>query len=142
MFSPGFGRGPPSLGFDCTGLVAWSLLAPRCWKPPCQSTPFARSVVLWRWCVRTTVYTLFPHLVRALWLMALRSRHCRITAGLASMDMPLLVSSVESQLWGFCSWLYRSSWLAQGCIPLLRLLPYFLRSEAEFLRVLCFEFLR
>ena len=22
MFSPGFGRGPPSLGFDCTGLVA------------------------------------------------------------------------------------------------------------------------
>ena len=72
--------------------------------------------------------------------MALRSRHCRITAGLASMDMPLLVSSVESQLWGFCSWLYRASWLAQGCIPLLRLLPYFLRSEAEFLWVLCFEF--
>ena len=72
--------------------------------------------------------------------MAVRSRHCRITAGLASMDMPLLVSSVESQLWGFCSWLYRASWLAQGCIPLLRLLPYFLRSEAEFLRVLCFEF--
>ena len=68
--------------------------------------------------------------------MALRSRHCRITAGLASMDMPLLVSSVESQLWGFCSWLYRASWLAQGSIPLLRLLPYFLRSEAEFLRVL------
>ena len=57
--------------------------------------------------------------------MALRSRHCRITAGLASMDGPLLVSSVESQLWGFCSWLYRASWLAQGCIPLLRLLPYF-----------------
>ena len=57
--------------------------------------------------------------------MALRSCHCRITAGLASMDMPLLVSSVESQLWGFCSWLYRASWLAQGCLPLLRLLPYF-----------------
>ena len=50
MFSPGFGRGPPSPGCDCTGLVAWSLLAPRSWKPPCQSTPFARSVVLWRWC--------------------------------------------------------------------------------------------
>ena len=32
------------------------------------------------------------------WLMALRSGHCRITAGLASMDGPLLVSSVESQL--------------------------------------------
>ena len=72
--------------------------------------------------------------------MALRSRHCRITAGLASMDMPLLVSSVESQLWGLCSWLYRASWLAQGCIPLLRLLPYFSHSGAEFLRVLCFKF--
>ena len=43
-----------------------------------------------------------------------------ITAGLASMDRPLLVSSVESQLCGFCSWFYRASWLAQGCIPLLR----------------------
>ena len=32
------------------------------------------------------------------WLLALRSSHCRITAGLASMDRPLLVSSVESQL--------------------------------------------
>ena len=32
------------------------------------------------------------------WLMALRSGHCRITTGLASMDGPLLVSSVESQL--------------------------------------------
>ena len=30
--------------------------------------------------------------------MALRSGHCRIPAGLASMDGPLLVSSVESQL--------------------------------------------
>ena len=56
------------------------------------------------------------------------------------MDMPLLVSSVESQLWGFCSCLYRASWLAQGCIPLLRLLPYFLRSEAEFLRVSLLRF--
>ena len=32
------------------------------------------------------------------WLLTLRSSHCRITAGLASMDRPLLVSSVESQL--------------------------------------------
>ena len=30
--------------------------------------------------------------------MAFRSGHCRIPAGLASMDWPLLVSSVESQL--------------------------------------------
>ena len=50
MFSPGFGRDPPSPGCDFTGLVAWSLLAPQSWKPPCQSTPFARSVVHWRWC--------------------------------------------------------------------------------------------
>ena len=64
VFSPGFGRGPPSSGCDCTGLVAWSLLAPRSWKPPCQFTPFARSIVLWRWCGWTTVSPLFPHLVR------------------------------------------------------------------------------
>ena len=100
MFSPGFGRVPPSLGWDCTGLVAWLLLAPRGWKPPCQSTLVARSVVLWRWCVRTSVFTLFPHVVRGTLVMTGRSRHCRITAGLASMDIPLLVSSVESQLWG------------------------------------------
>ena len=42
--------GAPSPGCDFTGLVAWSLLAPRSWKPPCQSTPFTRSVVHWRWC--------------------------------------------------------------------------------------------
>ena len=42
--------GAPSPGFDFTGLVAWSLLAPQSWKPPSLSTPFARSVVLWRWC--------------------------------------------------------------------------------------------
>ena len=42
--------GTPSPGFDFTGLIAWSLLAPRSWKPPSLSTPFARSIVLWRWC--------------------------------------------------------------------------------------------
>ena len=55
--------------------------------------------------------------------MALRSRHCRITAGLASMDRPLLASSVESQIWGFCSWLYRASWLAQGVFPCFAYCP-------------------
>ena len=55
--------------------------------------------------------------------MTLWCSHCRITAGLASMDSPLLVLSIESQLCGFCSWLYRASWLAQGCILLLRQLP-------------------
>ena len=62
MFSPGFGRGPPSPGCDCTGLVAWSLLAPRCWKPPYQSGLFARSVVIWCWCGRTTVSPLVSSL--------------------------------------------------------------------------------
>ena len=101
MFSPGFGRDPPSPECDCSGLVAWSLLAPRSWKPPYQSTPFARSVVLWRWCGRTTVSPLVSSLSAehfGLWPYGLA-----ITAGLASMDRPLLVSSVESQLWGFCS---------------------------------------
>ena len=40
----------PSPGFDFSGLVAWSLLASQSWKPPSQSTPFARSIVLWRLC--------------------------------------------------------------------------------------------
>ena len=123
VFSSGFGRGPPSPGCDFTVLVAWSLLAPRSWKPPCQSTPFARSVVHWRWCGADDSLPLVSSLSAArfgLWPYGLA-----IAAGLASMDRPLLVSSVESQLWGFCSWVYRASWLAQGCIPLLHLLPYF-----------------
>ena len=41
------------------------------------------------------------------------------------MDMPLLVSSVESQLWGFCSWFYRASWLAQGVSPGFAYCPTF-----------------
>ena len=53
--------------------------------------------------------------------MPLRSRHCRITAGLASMDMPLLVSSVESQLWGFCS---PVGWL-RGVFPCFAYCPTF-----------------
>ena len=40
----------PSPGFDFTGLVIWSLLAPRSWEPPSQSTPFSRSVAFWRLC--------------------------------------------------------------------------------------------
>ena len=114
-----------SPGFDFAGLVAWSLLAPRSWKAPSLSAPFSRSVTLWRLCGAGYSPPLVSSRTAALWLMALRSRHCRITAGLASMDRPLLVSSVESQICGFCSWLYRASWLAQGCIPLLGQLPYF-----------------
>ena len=40
----------PSPGFDFAGLVAWSLVAPRSWKPPSQSAPFSRSVAFWRLC--------------------------------------------------------------------------------------------
>ena len=64
--------------------------------------------------MRSSVFTLFPPVVRGTLVLTGRSHHCRIIAGLASMDMPLLVSSVKSQLWGFCSWFYRASWLAQG----------------------------
>ena len=48
--------------------------------------------------VRVGVHPCFLAYCGAPWLMALRSGHCRIPAGLASMDRPLLVSSVESQL--------------------------------------------
>ena len=65
----------------------------------------------------------FPPVVQGTLVLTGRSRHCRITAGLASMDMPLLVSSVESQLWGFCSWFYRASWLAQGVSPYFACCP-------------------
>ena len=48
--------------------------------------------------VRVGVPACFLAYCGAPWLMALRSGHCHIPAGLASMDRPLLVSSVESQL--------------------------------------------
>ena len=48
--------------------------------------------------VRVRVPPCFLAYCGAPWLMALRSGLCHIPAGLASMDRPLLVSSVESQL--------------------------------------------
>ena len=45
--------------------------------------------------VRSSVFTLFPPVVRGTLVLTGRSRHCRVTAGLASMDMPLLVSALE-----------------------------------------------
>ena len=63
MFSPGFGRGPPSPGCDFTGLVAWSLLATselEAALPVHSVRSLRRSLAL----VRTTVSPLFPHLVR------------------------------------------------------------------------------
>ena len=89
----------PSSGFDFTGLVVWSLLAARSWEPPSQSSPFSRSIAFW--CLCSASYSPPPCFLAyccAPWLMALGSSHCRFTAGLASMDRPLLVSSVKSQL--------------------------------------------
>ena len=86
----------PSPGFDFTGLVVWSLLPPRSWEPPSQSSPFSRSVAFWRLCGASYSPPLVSSLTVArhgLWPYGLA-----ITAGLASMDRPLLVSSVESQL--------------------------------------------
>ena len=54
----------PSPGFDFTSLVVWSLLAPRSWKPPCQSAPFSRSVALWRLCGTGYSPLLFPRVLR------------------------------------------------------------------------------
>ena len=88
----------PSPGFDFTGLVIWSLLAPRSWEPPSHSSPFSRCAAFWRLCGASGVPPCFLAYCGAPWLVALRSGHCRIPAGLASMDRPLLVSSVESQL--------------------------------------------
>ena len=42
--------------------------------------------------MRSSVFTLFPPMVRGTLVLTGWSRHCRITAGLASMDVPLLVS--------------------------------------------------
>ena len=136
MFSPGFGRGPPSLRFECTGLVAWSLLAPRSWKPPCQSTPFARSVVLWRWCVRTTVSTLFPHLVRSTLAYAIAALPRVSRPWICLCWSPLLSFSSGSSVRGFTA---PVGWL-RGVFPRSAYCPTSSRSEAEFLRVLCFEF--
>ena len=42
--------------------------------------------------MRSSVFTLFPPVVRGTLVLTGWSHHCRITAGLAAMDMPLLVS--------------------------------------------------
>ena len=76
--------------------------------------------------VRRAVISLHPVSSRSAGHFGLtrRSCHCRITAGLASMDMPLLVSLLSLS----CGGAVRGStapvgWL--GGLPLLRLLPYF-----------------
>ena len=72
----------------------------------------------------SSVFTLFPSVVRGTLVLTGWSRHCRISAGLASMDMPLLVSLLRLSAGGAV----RGStapvgW--SGVLPLLRLLPFF-----------------
>ena len=67
--------------------------------------------------MRSSVFTLFPPVVRGTLVLTGRSRHCRITAGLASMDVPLLVSLLSLSAGGCCSWFYRASWLVGGLPP-------------------------
>ena len=85
-----------SPGTDFIGLVA---LAPWSWEPPSRSSPFSRSVTFWRLCgtSRSPPHGFLTH-CGVPWLLAFRSGHCRISAGLSSMDGPPLVLSVESQL--------------------------------------------
>ena len=87
----------PSPGFDFTGLVVWSLLAPRSWEPPSQSSPFSRSVAFWRLCGASYSPPLVSSLTAArfgLWPYGLAIA----ALPLFSRPTPLLVSSVESQL--------------------------------------------
>ena len=50
--------------------------------------------------MRSSVFTLFPPVVRGTLVLTGWSRHCRVTAGLASMDMPLLVSLLSRSAGG------------------------------------------
>ena len=111
----------PSPGFDFTCLVVWSLLAPRSWEPPSQSSPFSRSVTFW--CFARC--ELESPLVSSLTVARL---------GLCSYGLAIAAFPLVSRPWtGLCwshllslssvsvhSWFYRASWWAQGCIPLLR----------------------
>ena len=104
----------PSPGFDFTGLVVWSLLAPRSWEPPRQS-----SVTFWRLCGASWSPPLFPRLLRCALAYGLtvwplpHSRWSRIhgqaSAGLSSVSV--------------CSWFYRASWLARVYSPASPICP-------------------
>ena len=128
VFSPGVCRG--SLSRVLTSPV-WSLLAPRSWEPASWSTPFSRSVTFWRLCGASwSPPTPTPHPCSlahcgAPWLVAFRPGHCCITAGLASMDGPLLVSSDESQLSECPFMVLPRQLIGSGVFPCFAHLPYF-----------------
>ena len=83
----------PSPGFDFAGLVASG--SSELGAGPLRSLAPSHSGVC---AVRVGVPPCSLAHCGAPWLMAFRPGHYRITAGLASLDGPLLVSSVESQL--------------------------------------------
>ena len=98
MFSPGVCRG--SLSRVSTSPVwssgcFWLLGAGSRPVDPLRSLALSHSGVC---AVRVGVPPCSLAHCGAPWLMALQSGHCSITAGLASLDRPLLASSVESQL--------------------------------------------
>ena len=98
VFSPGVCRG--SLSRVSTSLVwstgcFWLLGAGSRPVGPLRSLASSHSGVC---AVRVGVPACSLAHCCAPWLMALRPGHCRFTAGLASMDGPLLVSFDESQL--------------------------------------------
>ena len=95
--------GAPSPGFDFTGLVAWSLLAPRSWKPPSLSTQFARSIVLWRWCGADCSHPLVSSLIAA--------RFGLRPYGLAIAALPLV-----SRPWTGLCWSHLLSLSAVGSV--------------------------
>ena len=123
VFSPGFGRGSPSLGWYYTGLV----LLPSSSSGLVAALPVLSGCALRRsLAVRRAVISLHPvssrsaghfgsdRLVSPLPHYCWSRVHGHASAGLL----------VESQHWGCCSWFYRTSWLVGG-LPLLRLLPFF-----------------
>ena len=98
MFSPGVGCGSLSRVLTSPAWSSgrfWLLGAGSCPVSPLRSLAPSHSGVC---AVRVRVPPCFLAYCGAPWLMALWSGLCRIPAGLASMDSPLLVSSVESQL--------------------------------------------
>ena len=117
VFSPGVGRG--SLYRVCLHRSGrfWLLGAGSRPVSPLRSLAPSHSGVC---AVRVMVPPCFLTYCGAPWLMALRSIHCRITAGLASMDRPLLVSSVESQLCGCLFVVLPCQLVGSEGLPLLR----------------------
>ena len=120
VFTPGLSW-LPLTGFDFASLVDWLILAPRSRDPHSQSRPFSRFVTFWHLCDASWSPPLF-----------LRSLRCSLASCLAALPLPHYYWSRDhgrssaglscwvSALLSAVSWWYRSSCLAQGCVPLLR----------------------